>query len=40
MTIPPALLSIAIWLAIAGVSAGAVYLAVILVRDWRKGGLW
>jgi len=40
MTISSTLLAIAIWTAIAGVAAGAIYLVWILIDEWRRGSLW
>jgi len=40
MIVPSALFSFALWLALGGVAAGAVYLVVVLVREWLAKELW
>lgn len=38
--VPEALFTVALWGSLGGVSLGAVYLLVVLVREWRDGDLW
>lgn len=40
MTIPAWLLAFVLWLSVAGVAAGGIYLVVVLIVEWRKGALW
>lgn len=40
MTISPALLALAIWIAIGGVSVGLVFLLITLLRDILGRRLW
>ena len=40
MQVPQLLFEVALWSALAVVGAGAVYLLVVLVREWRRGELW
>jgi hypothetical protein len=38
--IPQWLFSTMIWAAVGAVGAGALYLVLVLVREWRQGNLW
>jgi hypothetical protein len=40
MTIPAWLFSTALWAALVVVGAAAVFLLVMLVREWKDGSLW
>lgn len=40
MILPRQIFTVAIWLAYAGVGAGAIYLLVMLVRDLWKKRIW
>lgn len=40
MKIPSDVFTIAVWAAYAGVAAGALYLLVVLVREWIRRELW
>ena len=40
MRIPGAVFDGMLWLALVGVALGAVYLLVVLVKEWRSGQLW
>ena len=40
MQIPPLLFELALFAAVAGVGSGAIYLLVVLVREWRSGEIW
>ena len=40
MIIHEGIFSAALWLAVAIVACGAVFLLVMLVREWRQGRLW
>lgn len=40
MQIPEYAFSAGLWIAVALVAAGAVYLVVVLVREWRNDSLW
>lgn len=40
MTIPVSLLAVAVWVAIAGVAGGSLYLLIVLLREWKNRSLW
>lgn len=40
MIVPAFVLSAMLWAALAAVASGAVYLLVVLVREWSAGELW
>lgn len=40
MRIPGTVFDGMLWLALVGVALGAVYLLVVLVKEWRSGQLW
>ena len=40
MQVPQMVFDAGLWFAIAAVTAGAVYLLIVLVREWRRGELW
>ena len=40
MQIPLSVFTAGLWLALMGVAAGALYLLVILIREWRSDSLW
>lgn len=40
LTIPQDLFVVALWAALAAVATAALYLLVVLVREWRRGELW
>ena len=40
MQVPQLVFEVGLWAALAAVGAGAVYLIVVLVREWRRKELW
>ena len=40
MIVPEALFTLALWGSVGAVAAGAAYLLVILLKEWRAGDLW
>lgn len=40
MLLPEAIFTALLWLALVGLVAGAGFLVVVLVREWRSGDLW
>lgn len=40
MIVPASVFSFALWAALSVVAVAAIYLLVVLVREWRDGTLW
>jgi hypothetical protein len=40
MTVPGAVFHVLVWTGIAGVTAGGLYLLIVLIREWIRKEIW